>query len=365
MPVLAVTAVLAAVHSALLPLTPVPADIAVAVAAYSVAVSLPRLRSASVVIAVVMIVAAVNPLAFSGPAGATSIVFWPVKSTEWIVPLLVLGTAWIAGDSTRTRRAYLAEVEQRALDAERDRDRRAELAVAAERERVTGELHDVIAHALSVMVVQAQGAGAALRRQRLGQADEALDAIVATGRGALAETRRVLGAIRVPVTPSGLPGFSGLPGDLELAPQPRLDDLPALAESVRKAGTPVELRVVGPARPLPPGIELSAYRIVQEALTNAMRHAGPGAAVDVQVGYGDGDLVLDISDNGHLQRPRGSRRAEQPLAGRGHGIAGMRARVAMLGGDLSAGPGPAGGFRVRAQLPLPAPVPAASERSGP
>ena len=345
-PVLLITLVMAIVHSQLLPLTPAPADVAVAVAVYTVAAALPRRTSAALVAACAAAGIAIDTLVRHvsyGPSGPKGGLFWPVKLSSLIVPVLVLAAAWIAGDSARTRRAYLAEVERRAHDAERDRDQRAELAAAAERERITRELHDVVAHALSVMVVQAQGAGSALRRRRTAQADEALDAIVATGRGALAETRRVLGAIRI----------SGSSCDPELAPQPSLDDLPRLADSFRQAGTPVELRVTGRVRPLPQGIELSAYRIVQEALTNTMRHAGPGAAASVCVDFSDSGLLLDISDNGHPERTRGSSEADPDSDRAGHGLAGMRARVAMLGGTLSAGTDPGGGFRVRARLPVP------------
>jgi len=341
--VLLITVAMAIVHSQLLPLTPAPADVAVAVAVYTVAAALPRLTSAVLVAACIGTGVAIDTLVRHTGPGLKAGMFWPVKPTLLIVPVLVLGAAWIAGDSARTRRAYLAEVERRAQDAERDRDRRAELAAAAERERITRELHDVVAHALSVMVVQAQGAGSALRRRRTAQAGEALDAIVATGRGALAETRRVLGAIRLP----------GSSGGRELAPQPCLDDLPRLAESVRQAGTPVELRVTGLVRPLPPGIELSAYRIAQEALTNTMRHAGPGAAASVCIDFSESDLLLYISDNGHSERTRGSPEADPDSEGAGHGLVGMRARVAMLGGTLSAGRDPGGGFRVRVRLPVP------------
>ena len=347
--VLLVTTVLATTHAELLPPTPAPADIAVAVAVYGVAGSLPRLTSFALVasaLAAATVVAwtAIGVLGGSFASvtpSAKALTFWPAKSELLIVPLLVIAFAWVVGYSARTRRAYLAEVEQRARDAERDRDRRAELAAAEERERIARELHDVVAHALSVIVVQAQGAGSALRRQQVARADAALGAIIATGRGALAETRRAIGAVRMP--PAGLDGAG-------LAPQPRLDDLPELAERVRHAGTPVELTVTGQVRPLPPGIELSAYRIVQEALTNTIRHAGPGAAASVSVGFSAHELTLEIADNGHPERPPGTARAHA-----GHGLTGMRQRAAMLGGTVSAGTAPEGGFRVRARLPIRAP----------
>jgi signal transduction histidine kinase len=352
--VLLVTAVLAMTHAELLPPIPAPADIAVAVAVYGVAGSLPRLTSFALVataLAAATVVAGVaigvldGSFASAGPP-AKDLTFWPVKSELLIVPLLVLAFAWVVGYSARTRRAYLAEVEQRARDAERDRDRRAELAAAEERERIARELHDVVAHALSVMVVQAQGAGSALRRQQVARADAALGAIIATGRGALAETRRVIGAVRMPAATADAGGG--------LAPQPRLEDLPRLAERVRHAGTPVELTVTGQVRPLPPGIELSAYRIVQEALTNTIRHAGPGAAASVSVGFSAHELTLEITDDGRPERARGS--AATAGAHVGHGLTGMRQRAAMLGGTVSAGPAPGGGFRVLARLPIRAPA---------
>jgi signal transduction histidine kinase len=339
--VLLATVALATAHSALLPLMPTPGDLAVAVAVYTVATVLPRTWSAVAVTATLALAAAVDTQLPPDSGVASTLALWGLKPVMLIVPALALAAAWLAGDSTRSRRAYLAAVEQRAHDAERDRDRMAELAVAAERERITRELHDVVAHALSVMVVQAQGADSALRRELTAQAGAALDAIVATGRGALAETRRVLGAI------SGQPdGASGL------TPQPRLADLSGLAESFRQAGTPVALEVTGHARPLPPGIELTAYRIAQEALTNTMRHAGTGAAASVRLDFRDADLLVEITDSGDQQRASSTAAADDEFLA-GHGIAGMRARVALLGGSLAAGPGPAGGFAVRAVLPAP------------
>ena len=343
--ILAVTLGLATVHSALLPVTPAPADQAVAAAVYTVAAARPRPVSAAATAAALLLAAGLDTLLAAtmgtGRDKALAAV-WQLKPPSLAVPTLVLAAAWLAGDSARTRRAYIAEVERRAADAERDLGRQAELAAAAERERITRELHDVIAHALSVMVIQAQGAGSALRQRRPAETGEALDAIVATGRGALAETRRLFGVVRRPPGP-------------ELAPQPGLGDLAALAARVRGARTPVELLVTGLVRPLPGGIELSAYRIIQEALTNTMKHGGPGAAASVGVHYAAAELTVEITDDG--AGLNGSGRAD------GQGLAGMRARVAMLGGELTAGPrdcaGPrdGAGFRVHARLPLPESLP--------
>ena len=356
--VLAVTLAAAVAGWMLLPITISPADVAVAIAVYTVADARPRRVSAAVVLSGGLLAVGLDTLlaSASGVQQRKLAAAWLVKPSDLIVPAVALAAAWIAGDGARTRRAYTAAVERRALDAERDRDQQAGLAAAAERERITRELHDVIAHALSVMVIQAQGAGSALRRRQDGQAGDALDAIVTTGRGALAETRRVLGVIR---RPDG--------AEPDLAPQPALRDLPALAARVRRAGTPVRLDVTGDVRPLPEVIELSAYRIVQEALTNTMKHAGPGATAEVRVRYGTGELLLDISDiksfkssisERHWFLPPGNllltEQDGHELAG--HGLAGMRARVAMLGGELSAGPLPGGGFRISARLPTPAPA---------
>ena len=361
--VLAVTMAMTAAHSLLLPGAPTPADLAVAIAVYTVASARPRPVSACAAIADLTIAAGLYELLLAMTGFGTKDVgtIWAVKPAGLAVPVLVLAAAWLAGDSARTRRAYIAEVERRAADAERDLGRLAELAAAAERERITRELHDVIAHALSVMVIQAQGAGSALRRRQAAEAGEALDALVTPGRGARAETRRLLGVVRRPAT-----------AEPELAPQPGLGDLPALIARVRRAGTPVQLRVTGTVRPVADGTELSAYRIIQEALTNTMKHADPGVTAVIGVHYAATELIVEITDDGdrrvlgnHPGRP-GSIDAERAVASRGrdgvqalggdapggHGLAGMKARVAMLGGELIAGPRNGTGFRVRARLPV-------------
>jgi len=283
--VLAVTLGLAVAHSLLLPVTPAPADLAVAIAVYTVASARSRTVSAGATAAGLLLAAGLDTLLVAVTASGSKALggVWPVKSASLAVPVLVLAAAWLAGDSARTRRAYIAEVERRAA--------------AAERERISRELHDVIAHALSVMVIQAQGAGSALRRRQPGETGEALDAIVTTGRGALAETRRLLGVVR---RPAG--------AEPELATQPRLGDLPALAARVRHAGTPVQLRVTGTVRPLADSIELSAYRIIQEALTNTMKHGGPGATAVVGAHYADTELIIEITDDGDRRVP-----ADRPL----------------------------------------------------
>jgi signal transduction histidine kinase len=226
-------------------------------------------------------------------------------------------------------RSVLGDREHRAELVERERDVVAREAVVEERARIARELHDAIAHNVSMMVVQA-GAERRVLREENGSTKEALAAIEQIGRGALTEMRRLVGMLR------------SSNGD-SLAPQPSLADLPMLVGQVREAGLPVELRVDGERRDLPVGIELSAYRIVQEALTNALKHAGDAHA-SVRVRYGAESLELEISDDG-AEEPA-------PVGGTGHGLVGMRERVALYGGRLDAGRLPGGGFAVRVLLPI-------------
>ncbi|MEU3623502.1 two-component sensor histidine kinase [Amycolatopsis coloradensis] len=240
---------------------------------------------------------------------------------------LSLAVAWLAGLNTRQRRIRLSVLEQRAADLERERDIQAALAVVAERGRISRELHDVVAHALSVVVLQAQGAQAELDR-RPERAREALDAIVGTGRTALSEIRRLLGALGQD-TP-------------EWEPQPGAERLPRLAADVRSAGIPVEFVVEGEPRPLSSTVDLAAYRIVQEALTNVLKHAGPDASATIVMRYEPDELVIEVTDDGI---------AAAAPSGTGHGLEGMRERVNVLGGTFDAGPRPERGFAVRATLP--------------
>jgi signal transduction histidine kinase len=271
-----------------------------------------------------------------GACGASMIgLLLPVTdadAVDFAFVALLLGATWALGDSARTRRAYTAELEARAARLERERKLEASRAAAEERARIARELHDVIAHHVSMMVVQAEAGPVAVEREP-GTAAQGFDSIAAIGRQALVEMRRLLGVLRSDddrAAPS-------------LAPQPGLDQLPVLLQQARLAGLDAELEVQGEPRPLPPGMDLSAYRIVQEALTNAVRHAGPSRA-RVLVRYGDGDIRLEVRDDGLGPRPGN---------GAGHGLVGMRERVNLFGGDLDAGPRPEGGFEVAARLPLP------------
>ncbi|WP_045746150.1 sensor histidine kinase [Actinoplanes rectilineatus] len=241
---------------------------------------------------------------------------------------LALIAAWAIGSGTRSRRAHLAELRARAVDRERERDQQAVLAVAAERGRISRELHDVVAHGLSVMVIQAQGGAAALEN-RPADTRAALEAIIKTGRDSLADMRRVLATV----------------GEVDDAwhPQPGVATLSALVTQVREAGTPVTLDISGSCGGLPSAVDLSAYRIVQEALTNTMKYAGPGANATVTVTRTATTVEITVSDDGS-----GPGHGD----GKGTGLRGMAERVRLLGGRFEAGPGPHGGFVVRAVLPV-------------
>jgi signal transduction histidine kinase len=271
---------------------------------------------------------------------------WPADGKDSLGRVLVVlfqmvpfALAWVLGDSLRTRRAYLDQLEERAARLEREREAQSQVAVAAERARIARELHDVVAHNVSVMVVQADGAAYVLDTAPE-QAKNALETISGTGRQALAEMRRLLGVLR-----TGEQRESG-----EYVPQPDVRQLDELIERVRTAGLPVDFKVEGTPRPLPSGVELTAYRIVQEALTNARKHGGPQVGASVRLVYFDDGLGLLVEDDGkgapHEMYEDGG------ADGRGQGMIGMRERVGMVGGTLDAGPRPGGGFRISALLPL-------------
>jgi signal transduction histidine kinase len=240
-------------------------------------------------------------------------------------------TAWVLGDNMRIRRAHVAAVEDRAERLEREQFVEAQRAVLQERSRIARELHDIVAHSMSVMLIQAGAARRQLDRDVQASA-EALGHIELTGRHAMEEMRRLIGVLRED-------------GDTaSRLPQPGIDDVAILIEHCREAGLDVDLRVEGDEREMPSGLELVVYRIVQEALTNTMKHAGPARA-DVVFDYGTDVFRLVVADDG-----RGA--ASTPVSQPGHGLAGMRERVSLYGGELVAGPQPGGGFRVTATLPL-------------
>jgi signal transduction histidine kinase len=242
--------------------------------------------------------------------------------------------AWLLGDSMQWRRGFYRGLEERAARLERERDAQAQIAAAAERARIARELHDVVAHNVSVMVVQADGAGYALDSSPE-LARQALEAISSTGRQALAEMRSLLGVLR---------SADGDPA--ELTPQPGVQQLAGLLEQARAAGLPVSFAVEGVPRPLLPGAALAAYRIVQESLTNARKHGGPAVTATVTLRFCEDRLVIKVTDDG--RKPSAASRAD----GRGHGLIGMHERVEAYGGTVSAGPRPGGGWRVTAMLPL-------------
>jgi signal transduction histidine kinase len=230
--------------------------------------------------------------------------------------------AWMAGRWMQGRR-------DRERSAIAEREQKAQAALREERARIARELHDVVAHAMSVIVLQARGARHSLL-ERPDEARDAVDAVERTASNALSEMRRLLGALRDE-------GESAA-----LAPQPSLSQIDALVADVRAAGLPVALRVEGASRELPAGIDLCAYRIVQEALTNTLKHAGPATA-SVLIRYADDAFEVEVTDTG-----AGDRNGSPP----GQGLAGMRERVAVFGGQLQAGPQREGGYLVAARLPL-------------
>lgn len=244
---------------------------------------------------------------------------------------------WVRGDWVRARRLENQALAQRAERAEAGREARAAQAVAEERARMARELHDVVAHALGVIVMQAGGAGTVPRLEEA-QAKAVLSVIEQTGRQAFAEMRRLVGILR-----EGEDGAA-------LAPQPGLGQIPVLVDRLAGAGLVVRLDVEGDCQPLPAGAELAAYRIVQEALTNTLKHAGPATA-RVRLCWCPDALDIEVTDDGCGNRPvPGSAGAAADHGG--HGLAGMHERVALFGGDLQAGPSHGGGYRVAARLPL-------------
>ncbi|GGR98804.1 two-component sensor histidine kinase [Micromonospora fulviviridis] len=250
---------------------------------------------------------------------------------------LLLVAAFAVGDGMRSRRAHLAAVEQRTADLAREERHRAALAVAAERARISRELHDVVAHGISVMVVQAQGASAALDRHP-DRAATALQHVITTGRASLVEMRRLLSA-----------GRTDAADDARLAPLPGLGALPALIGQLRSTGMRIDLHVDGVPAAVPAAVDLSAYRIVQEALTNTLKHAGPGASAVLRLAFEPGRLRVEVADDGTG--------LTNGADGRGNGLRGIAERVAMLGGDLETGAADGGGFRLCSTLPLPLQAP--------
>lgn len=262
-----------------------------------------------------------------------------VSADNWLVStgffVGVCGGVWLMGYTVRTRRLYIRGLEERAATAERERDHLARIAVADERAAIARELHDVIAHSLGVMIAQADGASYA---PDAGTARTAAKQVATTGREALADMRRLVGILRAA-------------GDGETDRHPvTLDRLGTLVERAAAAGLAVTLDDGGPRPALPPTVELTCYRVIQEAMTNVLRHAGTGAAVTLRLRYragpaDGGEVGIEVVDDG------GGHLATAPPVPGGHGLVGMRERVALHGGTFAAGPRLAGGWQVTATVP--------------
>ncbi len=247
---------------------------------------------------------------------------------DYFFPTMFMVMAWLAGRAIHSRTRLTEALHEAAAQAAEEHDDEVRRAAAEERRRIAREMHDLVAHSMSVMVVQAGGARRILDRDPA-RALEAAERIERTGREALAEMRHLLGVLH--------PGEEAR----ALAPQPTLAELDALIARARAAGLPVVLHEDGERRPLPAGLDLAAYRIVQEALTNALKHAG-GAATEVTVTWGAVELAIEVRDRGRVRSTGDG----------GHGLVGMRERVRVYGGELETGPARGGGWRVRATLPL-------------
>ncbi|MFG1880074.1 sensor histidine kinase [Sphaerisporangium sp. NPDC049003] len=290
-------------------------------------------------------VAAYRGLALSLVAAAVSSLAYAVAMllagqhgdwTQHTFAAVVAVAVWVVGRSVRLRRAYLAELVDRAERLERARDADTRAARAEERSRIARELHDVVAHHVSVMTVQAAAARKVLDT-RPEAAKDALVAIEEMGRTAMREMRGIVGVLRTD-------GETG-----ELAPQPGMGDLPGLVDQMREAGLRAQLWIEGERRLLPPGIDLAAYRLIQEALTNSLRHAGPAARAWVTVRHEQSELLVQVEDDGRGGTGEFTR---GPDDRQGHGLVGIRERVALYGGILRIGPRQGGGFEVRARFPL-------------
>jgi signal transduction histidine kinase len=258
---------------------------------------------------------------------ATSAIGGSPSLGEVAFPSVLVVAFCLAGRTSRSRARLAGELHEAAVRARERRAAEAERAVAEERRRIAREMHDVVAHSVSVMVVQAGGARRILERDPE-RAQAAARLIAGTGRDAIVELQRLLGVLQV-----------------DHGPAPTLEELDGLVERARAAGLPVQLAIEGERRALPAGVELAAYRVLQEAITNAIKYAG-GAPTDVRVRYGADDVQLHVCDHG------GARATANPVGGSGHGLVGMRERVRVFGGEVHTGRRADGGFEVRARIPV-------------
>ncbi|MEU9577085.1 histidine kinase [Streptomyces chilikensis] len=282
------------------------------------------------------------------------------EARELLFTLFVFAAAYAFGRLTHTRQAYVRAVEDRARQLQVTRRIETEQAAARERARIAREMHDVLSHAVSLMIVQAE-AGPVAVRTAPERAEAAFEAISEAGRDAMTQLRHMLGVLR---DDSSAGGARPSTGKAPRAPQPSLADLPRLLDSVSRSGLRVEFAATGEARPLPPAAGAAVYRIVQEALTNVVKHAGARTAT-VRLEYGPGDLRITVTDDGHgpgegdgdgpgLRRGSGDgHHPGEPSGPRGHGLIGVWERASAHGGTVWTGPGPGGrGFSLRAELPL-------------
>lgn len=309
-----------------------PADVAVLLALYSVTVHGPRWA---------------HRTAFSGALAGSFMLGvamffrsgsgdFASASGSWMFASVTASALWAFGLVRRSRQETINALRDRAERLEVERDQQTQLATSVERARIAREMHDIVAHSLSVIIAQADG-GRYVAQGDPDAAGRSLGTIAETGRAALADMRRLLGVLRVRDDATSV----------ELVPQPAADDLERLVEQMRASGMRVSLVRMGAVRPLPPGAELVAYRICQESLTNVLKHAGPDPRVTVLLQWLPAALTLEVTDDG-----RGAA-ALADSDGHGQGLVGMHERAAMLGGALTAGPRAGGGFLVRAELPLP------------
>jgi signal transduction histidine kinase len=287
-----------------------PTELALVVAAYSAASLLDRQRVTRIAVPIAVAAALVDQIAQQRHGNWVEVVVGVTFTV--LLPMLFGRIVY-----NRRQRIRL------------DRERAAADAVATERARIARELHDVVAHAIGVMVVQAGAARTVLDRDPE-RAKAAIAEVEATGRTGLAEMRRLIGVL----TADG--------AEADLAPQPGLAQLDELVRTVRSAGLPVEVLLVGEERPLPAGVDVNVYRVIQEALTNALKHTGGDAHASVRLAYLDDELTVEVADDGRGPVDVGS----------GHGLVGMRERVTVFGGTLETGARPGGGFRVRATFPV-------------
>ena len=324
--VFTVVATLSAVQPLLVD-SPLWSQLAFPIAVYSVARYAGGAVPGLVALAVGLCGAVVGAVVWLGGYGSP--LTWPSVSAYVVTIATIVIAAWALGTLGRTREAYVAALVERSERVQREAAQQVALAASDERARIAREMHDVVAHGLSVIVVQADGARYAAGHEPA-VASSALEAIAGTGREALTEMRRMLGLLR---------SADGA----ELRPHPGLADLAALVAGARTAGAHVDARLPEPVPEVPDGIALTAYRVVQEALTNVRKHAGPDVTVRVDVRVDEVICVL-VEDDG--------RGAATPTDGRGLGLVGMRERVTVHGGTVQAGPRPGGGFRVAARIPL-------------